>query len=127
MSTKRLFARLNRPVEHSAFWAPGLTILILSLALLWLGTSLRGSSDFLKFSIFGIATGALLLFRTRLGTTLYFCLIFSSAIERYERGFDVTTLHSVFQLGLSLLMFVCLASIGWEQLAYHFDRHRRSS
>jgi len=126
MSTKTMFSRLKRPVGHAEFWGPGLFILGFSLFFLCLGLWLGVGGDSLKFSIVGLVTGALLMFRTRIGTALYFCLIFSLAIDRYEEGFDFSSLRSALRIIMNLFLFVCMTLVGWEQVDYHFNRHRRS-
>ena len=126
MSTKTLFSRLNRPVEHSQFWGPGLVILCISLLFLWMSFSLRVGDNLLKFSLVGVSTGALLLFRTRLGTVLYFCGLFGIVVGHYDRGFDLSSVTSAFRLFMSLLLFIGFFAIGWEQVIYHCCRSRRS-
>ena len=122
MSTKTLFARLNRPVEHSQFWGPGLVILCISLPFLWMSLSMRVCDDFLKSCLIGVITGALLLFRTRLGTALYFCLLLGIAVGHYDRGFGLSSLNSAFRLVMSVFMFIGFLAIGWHQVTYHSRR-----
>lgn len=121
---KTLFARLNRPVECSQFWAPGLIILLIGSLLISASLRMQGDVEFLKFGIVGLLTALFLLFRTRLGTALYFCLIFGLALERFERGFDFSTTSNWLRFLLSLFVFFALTSVGWKQVAYHFQHHR---
>ena len=127
MTKETFFARCNRPVRYSEFWFPGLILLFISLPFLFLGFYSGWSAEPIQYGAVRLIAATLLLFRTRIGTTLYFYLLFASVAGRFEEGIDLSTAHSWFRLGLGAIMFYTVASLGWSQITYHFDRYRHRS
>ena len=124
MNTRNLLAIFHRSAAHSEFWGPGLIILFISIFSLSAGAILGAGSAFVKFGLIGLVISMLLLFRTRIGTTLYFCLLFWLAIQRYEEDLGLSTVKQWLGLGLALLIFGLLSFIGWQQIQYHFAAYR---
>lgn len=113
---------LLRPVKHPEFIGPALLALVLGSLLPFAYGIFETSQQQLSSSVIVLLTAVLLLFRTRIGTTLYFFLLFTFANYKFERGFRFAAMEDYIAIPLGMAVFLCFIFTGWQQIEHHFSK-----